>query len=82
MLLLQPWRLLKGGCVADPITIQCASACTVTVEHLIRIPVLDLTVEEGQMIGGAIVLVWAIGYGFRVVARQIQSSGHNHQESE
>ncbi|WPG40307.1 hypothetical protein [Variovorax sp. EBFNA2] len=68
--------------MADPITIQCASACTVTVEHVLRIPVLDLTIEEGQLIGGAIVLVWAIGYGFRVVARHIQSSGHNHQESE
>jgi hypothetical protein len=68
--------------MADPQVIQCSSACTVTVVHELHIPVLDLTIGEGQMIGGAIVLVWAIGYGFRVVSRQIQSSGHNHQESE
>lgn len=67
--------------MADPTVIQCASACTVTVEHVLHIPVLDLTVQQGIDIGGAIVLVWAIGYGFRVVGRQI-SSRANHEESE
>ncbi|MGJ7527366.1 hypothetical protein [Variovorax sp. GB1P17] len=67
--------------MADPTVIQCAGQCTVTVVHQLHIPVLDLTIEQGQLIGGAIVLVWAIAYCFRQVGRQL-SAGANHQESE
>lgn len=68
--------------MAEPIVIQCASACTVTLEHVLRIPVLDLTVGQAQTIAGAIILVWAIACGFRHVGRQISSGANNHPESE
>uniref|UniRef100_UPI0010526A5A hypothetical protein n=1 Tax=unclassified Variovorax TaxID=663243 RepID=UPI0010526A5A len=68
--------------MADPTVIQCSSACTVTVVHELHIPVLDLSIEDAQHVGGAIVLVWALGYCFRLVARQIQSAGANTNESE
>lgn len=65
--------------MADPTVIQCDGACTVTVDHVItlNVPVLNLTVEQGFLIGGAILLVWAIAYSYRQVGRQISSAGAN-----
>ncbi len=74
--------LVRLLAVADPTVIQCSSACTVTVVHELHIPVLELSIEDANLIGGAIVLVWAIGYGFRLLSRQIQSAGANTNESE
>jgi hypothetical protein len=67
--------------MADPQVIQCSSQCTVTVVHEIHLPQFEMTVEQGSLIGGAIVLVWAVGYGFRVVGRQISSRAST-EESE
>lgn len=77
------WSLLSSRwwSVAEPAVIQCSSACTVTVVHELHIPVLDLTPEQGTQIAGAIILVWAIGWGFRQLGRQI-SSGAIKDESE
>lgn len=64
--------------MADPTVIQCADACTITVQHVITIPgVTDLTIEQASMVGGAIVLVWAVGWGYRRLTRQVQSGASN-----
>lgn len=51
--------------------IECATACTVTVVHVISIPPFDLSLEEAGQISGAILLVWAVGAVFREVAHTI-----------
>lgn len=51
--------------------IECATACTVTVVHVISIPPFNLSLEEAGQISGAILLVWAVGAVFREVAHMI-----------
>lgn len=58
-------------------TIQCTSACTVTVQHEITLPVLNLSPEEGAQIASAILAVWAVAWALRVVIQTIKSSDGN-----
>jgi len=58
-------------------TIQCASACTVTVVHEITLPVLDLSPAEAAQISSAILLVWAVGWAFRALIQTIRSDGNS-----
>lgn len=50
-------------------TIQCTSACTVTVQHEIALPVLDISTVDGALIASAVLAVWVVGYGFRLLIR-------------
>lgn len=64
-------------------TIQCTEACTVTVVHEISLPLLNLGLEEGAAISGAILLIWAIGFGFRALIQTLRNTdGNSTQESE
>lgn len=45
-------------------------------------PIFDLTVVEGGLIAGAVLAVWAVGYGFRVIIRSLNSDGVSTVESE
>ena len=56
--------------MADQV-IQCAQACTVTVQHEFALPVLSLSAEEGAAISGAVLLIWAVGWGFRVLIQTL-----------
>jgi hypothetical protein len=67
--------------MADPQVIQCASQCTVTVVHEISLPPLQLTAAEGGQIVLAIGTVWAVAFGFRMVAR-VLSTGDGNQPTE
>ncbi len=58
-------------------TIQCTSACTVTVQHEITLPVLNLSPAEGAAIASAILAVWAVAWAFRVLIQTIKSSDGN-----
>ena len=58
-------------------TIQCAAACTVTVQHEITLPVLNLSPAEGAAIASAILAVWAVAWAFRVLIQTIKSSDGN-----
>ena len=58
-------------------TIQCAAACTVTVQHEITLPLLDLSPEEGAAISSAILLVWAVAWAFRALIQTIKTSDGN-----
>lgn len=55
--------------MADPVTVTCGAACTVTVVHELALPPFQLTLEEGGQITLAIVAVWAIGFAFRAFIR-------------
>ena len=62
--------------MADQV-IQCAQACTVTVQHEFVLPVLSLTTEEGAAIGGAVLLIWAAGWGIRVLIQTLKHTDGN-----
>lgn len=59
--------------MADQV-IQCAQACTVTVQHEFAFPVLSLSPEEGASISGAVLLIWAVGWGFRVLIQTLRNT--------
>ena len=61
--------------MADPQVIQCAAACTVTVVH--SLPLLEMTVEEGAQIAGAVLAVWAAGWAFRALIQALRSDGNS-----
>lgn len=55
----------------EPVTVFCSSACTVTHVVTTSIPLFELTLEQGSQIAGAILLVWGVGFVYRVVAQHI-----------
>ena len=59
--------------MADPQIIQCVGDCTVTVVHEFALPLLDLSLGDAAQISSAVLLVWAVGYGFRVLIRTLNS---------
>lgn len=61
--------------MAEPTVIQCAQACTVTLQHEFNIPFLQLTEQQGLEIGGAILVVWAVAWGIRQVILVINTPG-------
>ena len=63
--------------MADPQIIQCASECTVTVVHEFAFPILDLSMADAAQISSAILLIWAVGFGFRCLIRALNSSDGN-----
>ncbi|MBI3102757.1 MAG: hypothetical protein HYY98_14575 [Burkholderiales bacterium] len=60
--------------MADPVTINCPSACTVTVVHELSLPPLQLSAVEGAEIAVAILAIWAIGWGFRVLVQSVKKT--------
>lgn len=68
--------------MADPIQINCGSACTVTVVHELSLPPLQLDEAAGAQIAGAILAVWAVGYGIRLVIQALKSDGNINSESD
>lgn len=66
--------------MADPVTIQCSSACTVTLE--LSVPPFTLSLEEGAAISGAVLLVWAVGFGIRAAIRAMNTDGNSSTSTE
>lgn len=62
--------------------IHCASACTITVQHEITLPPLQLTPAEGAQIASAILAVWAVGWGVRVLIQLIRTPDGNQPTEE
>lgn len=59
--------------------------CTVSPCQIITtldVPVLNLDESGGALIAGAILAVWAMGYGIRAVIRALNSDGVSTTESE
>ena len=66
---------LASGSVAYAQTqVLCPSTCEVTIHHQISIPVLDLSLSEGGAIEGAVLAVWAVGFGVRAVVQVLRDS--------
>ena len=58
--------------MADPVVIECTTACTVTVVHELSLPPLQLSADEGAVIASAILAIWAIGWGFRALIQTLK----------
>lgn len=63
--------------MADPVVVDCPSACTVTVVHELSLPPLQLDAAEAAAISSAILLVWATGWAFRVLIRTLKNTDGN-----
>jgi len=63
--------------MAEPTVIDCVSACTVTVVHELSLPPLQLSAEEGAAIAGAILAIWAVGWGFRALIQTLRHTDGN-----
>jgi hypothetical protein len=58
----------------EPTTVECSTACTITVVHELSLPPLQLTVEEGGAIATAIVGVWVVGWIFGQLIRMVRQA--------
>lgn len=63
--------------MAEPVYIACSSACTVTVQHEITLPLLNLTPAEGALIASAVLAVWGVGWAFRVLIQTLKHTDGN-----
>lgn len=68
--------------MAEPTVIDCVSACTVTVVHELSLPPLQLSADEGAVIAGAILAIWAIGWGFRALIQTLKHTDGNSTQEE
>lgn len=68
--------------MADPTVIECPGTCTVTVVHEFSLPPLQLDTADGASIASAILAVWAVGWGFRVLIRTLRNTDGNQTEEE
>ena len=68
--------------MADPVVIECSTACTVTVVHELSLPPLQLSAEEGAVIASAILAIWAIGWGFRALIQTLKHTDGNSTQEE
>lgn len=66
----------------DPTVIDCATACTVTVIHELSLPPLQLTTEEGALIASAILAIWGLAWGIRVLIQTLKFTDGNLSNSE
>ncbi|MCZ8252247.1 MAG: hypothetical protein O9318_07240 [Hylemonella sp.] len=57
--------------MADPVVIECTSACTITVVHDLALPPLQLTPEEGGQVAASILFLWAAAWAFRMAIRAL-----------
>ena len=55
-------------------TIICPEACTVTVQLEITNPLLNLETADGALIAGAVLAVWAVGFGFKALIQTLKST--------
>lgn len=57
--------------MADPVYVECSTACTVTVVHELAIPPLQLDTQAAGEIALAILGVWAVAWAFRMLIRAV-----------
>ena len=63
--------------MADPVTVSCTSACTVTLDVQVKVPPFSLTEDEGAAIAVAILAVWVVAWAFRVLVRMLKETDGN-----
>lgn len=67
--------------MAGEVYVTCnVSPCTVI--HQIDLPPFQLDTADGALIAGAILAVWAVGFGIRMLIRALSIDGKTNSESE
>ncbi len=67
--------------MAGEVYVTCnVSPCTVI--HQIDLPPFQLDTAEGAAIAGAVLAVWVVGFGIRMLIRALNSDGNSTNESE
>lgn len=61
--------------MADPITISCPSACTVTLDMQVSLIPFSMSVQDGALLSGLIVSVWVSALVFRYFIRMVRNPG-------
>lgn len=61
--------------------IVCSTQCTVTVVHEISVPPFNLDTADALSIALAVVSVWAVGFGFRVLIGQLKDDGSTEERN-
>lgn len=65
----------------DDVYVTCSvSPCTIV--HQISIPPFQLDTEDGALIAGAVLAVWALGFGFRAIIRALSVDSKQPSESD
>jgi len=59
--------------------IHCAQACTVTVQHEFSIPLLSISTADAAQIAFAVVAVWAVGFGVRVLIQTLRTGDSSNE---
>lgn len=59
--------------MADTVITCTVSPCTVVIQ--LDLPILSMSLEDGALIGFAIVAVWAIGMVYRQLSRLLNNDG-------
>jgi hypothetical protein len=58
----------------EPVTVTCSATCTVTHVVSIDLPPFQLDTEGGAAIAAAVLAIWALGWGFRVLIRTLRET--------
>ena len=53
--------------------VSCPGTCTLVIVHELSLPPLQLSAEDGVQISLAILSVWAVGFGVRMVVKVLRS---------
>lgn len=68
--------------MSEPVVIQCEQACTITVQHELSLPPLQLDAAEGAAIASAVLAIWVIGWAFRMLIQTLNIDGKPTSESD
>ena len=53
--------------------ITCAGTCTLVIEHVFVLPLLQLDSLQAAEIGWAIISVWVVAWGVRMIVRAMRA---------
>lgn len=67
--------------MASDVYVTCSvSPCQIV--HSIDLPPFQLSTGEGALIAGAVLAIWAVGFGFRAIIRALNIDSKSTSESE
>lgn len=67
--------------MADPAAVSCTDACAITLQ-LSGADILNIDTDGGAAIASSILVVWAVGYGFRLLIRTLSVDRREGPDSE
>lgn len=59
--------------MADPVIVECSSACTVMLEFK-QVGPFSLSVEDGLALSALVISLWLVGFGIRAAIRVVSGN--------